>query len=159
MIKPGESRAEYAKRLFLEGYNCAQSVVGAFADLMEVDFDTLMRLCCGYGGGIGRLRETCGAFIGGVMVLDALLGSTDPADHGAKSAQYARIQQMAERCRIKNGSVVCRDLLGLPAGASAPTPEKRSADYYRKRPCPQIIYETAAIVEEMIRSEKSSINE
>lgn len=147
------ARGETARAFFLKGYNCSQSVVAAYRDLIGIDFDTAMRLCAGYGGGIGRLREVCGAFNGAVMVLDACLGSSDPSDHAAKSAQYARIQRMAEKFRQKNGSIVCRELLGLPSGASAPTPEKRSPEYYKKRPCPQIIAEMAVIVGEMLREE------
>lgn len=153
MRRADESRPDYARRLFLEGYNCTQAVVGAFCDEMGMDFEQAMLICCGYGGGIARLREVCGSFIGAVMVLDVMYGSTDPSDHAAKSAQYQRIQRMAEKFRQKNGALVCRELLGLPAGASLPTPEKRTAEYYKKRPCPQIIADAAAIVEEMMEEE------
>ena len=153
MEKSGISRADRAKQAFLEGCNCAQSVVSAFSDRLDCSSDTLLRLCSGLGGGIGRLRETCGAFLGAVIVLDGIFGSADPTDQAAKSAQYRRIQRLAEEFRRENGSLCCRQMLGLPEGASDPTPAPRTAEYYQKRPCPMIIYRAAALVEEIIRAE------
>lgn len=98
---------------------------------------------------MGRLREVCGAVSGMTFVANALCGYSDPKAAEEKAAHYARIQKLAEKFREETGSIVCRELLGLPAGAvSVSTPEKRTADYYKKRPCPKLVRLAAEILAE-----------
>ncbi|MCM1544470.1 MAG: C-GCAxxG-C-C family protein [Ruminococcus sp.] len=142
------SRAENAKANFFNGYNCSQAVVVAFADLLEIDEITAKKMSMGLGGGMGRLREVCGAVSGAAMVLGALYGGEDASD---KASAYAKIQQFAEKFKEKNGTIICRELLGLDKNIKqSPIPEERSKEYYEKRPCPQKVYEAAQILEEMI---------
>ena len=146
------NRAERAKELFYEGYNCSQAVVVAFADLIETDEKTAVRLVSGYGGGMGRLREVCGSFSGVVFIISALYGYDEKRDNEGKKELYAIIQELAEKFRNECGSLVCRELLGLKiTGADSPVPEERTPEYYKKRPCPDIIYTAADILETYLK--------
>lgn len=147
MSKQGD--AAYA--WFLKGYNCSQSVVAAFAPQLGLTEETALRLSAGFGAGIGRMREVCGAFCGVVTVLSMVYA--DPADPKDKSRMYALVQQAAEQYRSRNGgSIICRELLAkagaAPAGGTAA--EDRTADYYKKRPCPELCRLCADLCAEFI---------
>ena len=144
------TRRERAVSAFMQGYNCAQSIVLAFADLLPVDEAALSRLSSSFGGGMGRLREVCGAVSGMFMVVGLLYGYDGPETGKIKAEHYARIQELAHRFEEKNGSIVCRELLGLTVRRDVPVPEARTAEYYKKRPCPEIIGEAAEILEQFI---------
>ena len=144
------NRREKAIGLFENGYNCAQSVVLAFSDLTEIDEKALAMLSSSFGGGMGRLREVCGAVTGAFMVLGLLYGY-DSAETGANKAEhYMRIQHFAERFSEETGSIVCRELLGIDKKKDSPIPDKRTAEYYKKRPCRELVGLSAEILEEMI---------
>lgn len=146
-------RGERARSNFLRGYNCAQSVVVAFGDVFEehgVDVDVAARMASPFGGGMGRMREVCGAVSGMLMVLGIVEGYDEPKAFAAKKELYARVQELAGRYRSENGSIVCRELLGLGAGPDAPTPERRTEAYYRKRPCADLCACAASIVAERL---------
>ena len=128
-----------AGRYFKEGYNCCQSVVLAFAPEAGLDEKTAARLGSSFGGGMGRLREVCGAVSGMFLVLGLVQGYDSPADACGKAVQYARVQKLARQFRDENGSIVCRELLGLAEHTSCPVPEKRTKAYYRKRPCAELV--------------------
>ena len=147
MSKQGD--AAYA--WFLKGYNCSQSVVAAFAPQLGLTEETALRLSAGFGAGIGRMREVCGAFCGVVTVLSMVYA--DPTDPKDKSRMYALVQQAAEQYRTRNGgSIICRDLLAkagaAPAGGTAA--EERTAEYYKKRPCPELCRLCADLCAEFI---------
>lgn len=148
MSKQGD--AAYA--WFLKGYNCSQSVVAAFAPQLGLTEEMALRLSAGFGAGIGRMREVCGAFCGVVTVLSMVYA--DPADPKDKSRMYALVQQAAEQYRACNGggSIICRELLAkagaAPAGGTAA--EERTADYYKKRPCPELCRICADLCAEFI---------
>lgn len=147
--------AQKAMDLFKEGYNCSQSVFLAFEDKYECDHAFALKLSSSFGGGMGRLREVCGAVSGMFMVAGVLYGYDSPTDYEGKSAHYERIQELAAAFREQTGSIVCRELLGLGGGADAPTPEKRTSEYYKKRPCVQMVGMAAAIMESYINNKKS----
>ena len=147
MSKQGD--AAYA--WFLKGYNCSQSVVAAFAPQLGLTEETALRLSAGFGAGIGRMREVCGAFCGVVTVLSMVYA--DPTDPKDKSRMYALVQQAAEQYRARNGgSIICRELLAkagaAPAGGTAA--EERTAEYYKKRPCPELCRLCADLCTEFI---------
>ena len=142
--------ADKAKSLFLDGYNCAQAVAGAFCDEMGMDFETAIKLSSSFGGGMGRLREVCGAVSGMFMVAGALYGYTDTSDNEAKAKHYELIQTLAKKFSDKNGYIVCRDLLGLATKKDKPTPSERTKQYYERRPCAEYVYDAALILEEYI---------
>ena len=146
-----KERAQRARESFLEGYNCSQSQVMAFSDLIEekgVDVEAVCQIASPFGGGMGRLREVCGCVTGSFMVLGLLRGYEDPKDHAAKKRLYTEVQALAASNRDENGSIVCRELLGLGKGPDDPTPEKRSEAYYRKRPCADLCATAARILAE-----------
>ena len=147
-----QTRAAQAKQNFSKGYNCAQAVAVAFADVIGMDEATAARLTSGYGGGMGRLREVCGSISGMVFVMNALFGYDAPKDFEGKKHLYGEIQKLAEQFRAENGSIVCRELLGLSLrGADSPVPEPRTEGYYEKRPCPALIENSAAILEAYLK--------
>jgi len=146
-------RGKRAKELFLEGYNCAQAVVLAYEDYFDESPETLAQLVSAFGGGMGRLREVCGSVSGMFFVLSKIYGYADPKEKDGKMDLYAKVQELAARFRERNGSIVCRELLGLSEKVSAPVPEERTPEYYKKRPCPDIIADAADILEEYLREQ------
>ena len=155
MKKYDENKAKLAGELFAQGYNCSQSVIAAWADEIGLDRQTALLVSSGFGGGMGRLREVCGAVSGAFMVLSYKFGSTDVSDGKAKAALYETIQAFASRFKQENrfDSIVCRDMLGL-SGASAPTPAERTAEYYKKRPCRELIELSSGLLGEFIGAEE-----
>ena len=150
------THAQKAEALFYEGYNCAQSVLLAFGDVTGLDQKTAAMLSSSFGGGLGRLREVCGAVSGASMVLGSLRGYDDPKDAEAKKAHYHLIQEFADRFRQANGSIVCRELLSGISTAEGRDPEARTESYYKKRPCPRLVFQAAEIVDSMLLSERIS---
>lgn len=145
--------SELAKDLFIEGYNCSQAVLAAFEDEIGLDLETCLKIASSFGGGMGRLREVCGAVSGMFMVAGLIYGYTDPKDYSAKTEHYRRIQQLAKQFEEQNGSIVCRELLGLSVKADAPVPEKRTEQYYKKRPCAELVEQAAAIMDDYIKGQ------
>lgn len=145
------TRAEKAKENFINGYNCSQAVFAAFADLLGLDDITAKKVSMGMGGGMGRLREVCGAVSAGAMILGAIYGGENSDD---RASAYEKIQQFAQEFKQKNNSIICRELLGLDKNAKiSPIPDARTKEYYQVRPCPNKVYEAAKILEKMIASE------
>lgn len=145
------TRRETATQNFLKGYNCAQSVVLAFEDLLPVEKEQLSKLASSFGGGMGRLREVCGSVSGMFMAAGLLYGYSGPETGKAKADHYARIQELAARFEEKHGSIICRELLGLDIRRDVPVPEARTKEYYRKRPCAEIVGDAAEILEQYIK--------
>ncbi len=142
--------AKKAMALFQEGYNCSQSVFLAFTDNYQMDQTTAAKLASSFGGGLGRMREVCGAVSGMAMVAGMIYGYDLPTDYQAKTEHYTRIQELAHTFQEQNGSYVCRELLGLGKEGSSPIPENRTAEYYKKRPCKELVGMAAAIMEQYI---------
>ena len=142
------TRKEKAMAYFRQGYNCAQAVVLAFADLTDMDEATLSRMSCSFGGGMGRLREVCGT-VTGMFLVTGLLRGYDGAETGeVKAAHYARIQALAKEFEKQNGSIICRELLALrQKHRDDPTPEARTEAYYAGRPCVELVGSAAEILE------------
>lgn len=143
-------KADEARALFMDGCNCAQAVACAFADEMGMSVAQVRQLACGFGAGVGRMREVCGAVSGMAFVISAIY----PEDKGSV---YARIQAVAEPFRAQAGSVICRELLGLEGkGPSSPIPEARTASYYESRPCPDLVALAAGLLEAYLTQNPSS---
>jgi len=126
-----------AGELFLSGYNCCQSVVAAFSDLTHMDVDTAARISSPFGGGMGRLREVCGAVSGMLLVLGILYGYDTPGDDEEKRRLYTEVQDLAGQFRERAGSIICRDILGNPPSDPNPTP--RTEAFYKARPCAKMV--------------------
>jgi C_GCAxxG_C_C family probable redox protein len=155
-----EKRIEKAVELFKEGYNCSQSVVAAFADMYDFTNEQALKMSASFGGGIGRMRQTCGAACGLFMLAGLETGCTEGKDREGKENNYKVVQALAEEFRKRNGSLICAELLGLSKTAPTPaTPEARTAEYYKKRPCVKMVEEAARIWCEYLstNSEKKSV--
>lgn len=148
-VDPHE-RAERARQYFLEGYNCAQSVFLAYQDFTPLDHTTVATIAAPFGGGMGRLREVCGTVSGMLMVASYLRPNPLPNDAPNKKACYQTVQSLAEAFRRENGSIVCRELLGLTVDKEDPTPSPRTEEYYHRRPCAEYVAIAARIVGEKI---------
>ena len=143
-----------AEELFLRGYNCSQAVFCAFADDLGIDLETALKLSSSFGGGMGRLREVCGTLSAIFMIAGLKYGYTSPDDYDAKTKHYELIQKLAAEFKNRHGSIICRELLGLKAGADSPIPEKRTEKYYTTRPCPKLAASAAEIISNYINSKK-----
>ena len=149
------NRSQKAKELFESGYNCSQAVLLAFADKFGMDFQTAQKISATFGGGMGRMREVCGAVSGMLMVLGLATNEYAPSDTAKKAEQYKAVQQLANEFRKKNGSIICRDLLGLSQSGekiSVPTPSERTDEYYKKRPCALLVQDAAEILENYLEN-------
>ena len=138
----------YAAELFLKGYNCAQAVAMAFSDVTGIDEKTAARMISSFGGGMGRMREVCGAVSGMLFVAGCLYGYDTCDDDAAKKAHYARVQELAGQFREQVGSIVCREILKNPP--SDPTPSPRTAQYYAQRPCARMVVLASDILDAYI---------
>ena len=212
------TRAEKAKEYFESGYNCSQSVAMAFADVMGMDVQMVAKLASGLGGGVGRLREVCGAVTGMTLAAGMLYGFDEPdrpeiktemhlsgesekndqatvetgckknihtssdvgqektnyatgetdqgkkkqasegakeerglSAHEKKAALYALVQKLAGEFKETNGSIICRELLAGINSDTNPVPEARTANYYAKRPCAELVYTAAEILDAEIK--------
>ncbi len=144
-------KGDRAYALFKEGYNCSQAVFGAFCEELGVDFDTAVKLASGFGGGIGRMREVCGTFTGLTMAVSMIYGYSDPMAVETKTELYEKIRSLAEKFREENGSIICRELLGLQQVESSAVPEARTEQYYQKRPCAELCRYAADLLEQFIQ--------
>ncbi len=146
--------SDLAGELFEKGYNCSQSVFAAFCDETGLTNDTALKIASSFGGGMGRLREVCGAVTGMFMVVGMKYGYTDASDKRAKTEHYRLIQDLAKQFEKENGSIICRELLGISIKHDNPIPETRNENYYKKRPCTEIVEQAARILDEYILSKK-----
>lgn len=143
-------RIEKAVALFKEGFNCSQSVVAAFADKYGFTEEQALRMSASFGGGIGRMRQTCGAACGMFLLAGLEKGSTDGKDRAGKAANYALVQELAAEFKRRNGSLICAELLGLKKPEGSAQPEARTEQYYAKRPCVKMVEEAARIWSEYL---------
>ncbi len=149
-----KERAELAKKYFTDGYNCAQAVVLAFCDELDIDKNTALALSSSFGGGVGRLREVCGAVSGMCIVAGLKYGYISPTDKEKKSDHYALIQELAKEFENKNSSIICKTLIGQEK--TTHVPDDRTEQYYHKRPCADLVYDAAEIMQNMIDKKESS---
>ena len=140
--------SEKAANNFREGYNCAQSVLLAFANKVGLKEDEALKLASSFGGGMGRLREVCGAVSAMFMIAGILKGYTEPNNDIVKANHYKLIQDLAAEFKLKHGTIICRELLGLDGTEFSPIPSARTDEYYKERPCEEFIKCVAEIVEE-----------
>ena len=144
-----ENRAERAAELFNQGYNCAQAVYLASADEIGIDYDQAARLTSSLGGGMGRLREVCGAVSGMFLVAGSKYGPTDPNDKNAKARHYQLIQDLARQFREEFGSIICRDLIPSDDASTEYVPSDRTPDFYKRRPCGDYVRFAASLIDRL----------
>ena len=137
-----------AAEMFYKGYNCSQAVVTAFHEELGLTESEAARLASSFGGGMGRMRETCGAVSGMLLVAGLLWGYDTPGDDQSKAAHYRLVQKLAGIFRERTGSLVCRELLGNPSSDPNPTP--RTQEFYKTRPCAGFVALAAEILDREI---------
>lgn len=142
--------SEKACQLFAEGRNCAQAVFAAFSDVTSMDEETALRLSSSFGGGMGRMREVCGACSAMFMTAGLLYGYSSADDDEEKAEHYRRIQQLAAEFKEEHGTIICRELLKNLSVTNAPEPEKRTEQYYKVRPCIRFVRTAAEILDRYI---------
>lgn len=148
------TKKETGMELFGKGYNCAQSVAGAFADNIGMSLDDIAKIISPFGGGFGRMREVCGCVSGMCLVLGCLKGYNDPEDTEAKKNLYGAVQYICGKFREETGSVICAELLGLKEIKIDPAPEKRDENYYKKRPCKELVGIACEILENYLNKQE-----
>ena len=141
---------DLAEKLFREGYNCSQAVLLAFSDITGLGDETAAKIASSFGGGLGRMREVCGAVSGAAMVLGLVKGYSDSKNFEAKKAHYNLVQEFSKRFKEKNGSIICRELLTGVKTAQGKEPEARTDTYYKKRPCPLLVKDAAEILDDIL---------
>lgn len=149
-----ESKVDKAVELFKDGFNCSQSVVAAYAEDYGLTREQALKIAASFGGGIGRMRQTCGAACGLFMLAGLETGCTDGKSREGKEDNYRTVQMLAQEFKRRNGSIICAELLGLAKQApTPPTPEERTPEYFKKRPCVKMVEEAARIWEEYLNGE------
>lgn len=144
------NHSESACELFATGCNCSQAVFVAFCDVTGMDSETALKLSSSFGGGMGRMREVCGACSGMFMVAGLLYGYVSKDDDNVKAAHYKRIQLLANEFKAEHGTIICRELLKNLSVTSSPEPDKRTKEYYKIRPCARFVKTAAEILDRYI---------
>ena len=155
------NRREKAVEYHHMGYNCAQAVACVFADKLGYSEDEIFRFTEGFGGGMGRMREVCGSVSGMVLLAGLLSPADNPSDKAARTANYALVQEVAAEFKAMNGSIICKELLGLTGNCTSkgegihgipesPVPSDMTPEYYKKRPCEELVGISARIIGEKI---------
>ena len=139
-----------ARELFLKGYNCSQSLLGAFCEDLGLDFNTAMLISSSFGGGMGGLRETCGALSGAFMVIGLKYGYVTPDNPNEKAELYKKVRMVAEAFNEKHGTMLCRELLEAKSLTVKAEPSPRTEKYYKERPCAVFVESAAEILEEIL---------
>lgn len=147
-----QKRVEHAKELFHQGFNCSQAVFAACADIYGMDEPMALRLAASFGGGIGRMRQTCGAACGMFLLAGLEKGSAIVGDAQGKKNNYAFVQDLAAKFKDENGSLICAELLGIAPRPQDPTPEARTDAYYQKRPCAEMVASAVKIYLESLNN-------
>ena len=147
MLKTPQIYSERARGLFLEGYNCAQSVFCAFAQDYGIDLNTALKMSSSLGGGMGRMREVCGAVSGSAMLVGLKYPEYD------KTQVYEKVRAIADEFKKTNHSIVCKELLGLSKPENSSVPEARTQEYYQKRPCVKIVEDAVLATEKILFGE------
>lgn len=145
-----ESRVDKATATFEEGYTCAQSVFATYADLFGMDRETALKLSSPMGGGIGRMREVCGAVSAMALLAGLKEGNANPENEEGKERIYLLTRQLAGKFREQFGTIICRELLGIEGMEESARPSERTQQYYEERPCPRLIAAAAGIIEEIL---------
>lgn len=146
-----------AKELFQSGYNCAQSVFGAYAEELVLDFETALKISSSFGAGMGRLREVCGAVSGMFMAVGLANGYSSNSDNIIKANHYKTIQYLAKEFEKMNGSIICSELLGLAHKKDSPVPNERTEEYYKKRPCKELVGDACRILDKYLEESKKAV--
>ncbi len=146
-------RSEKARSIFGNNANCAQSVLLAFAAEQGIDDETALRIATGFGGGMGRMANVCGAVTGAFMALGLTGGMRTLEDSKQKSATYERVREFSRRFTEKYGSIYCRDLLGIDISTTEGHDAAAKQNLFKTK-CPEFVGGAVEMLESML-SEKA----
>lgn len=141
-----------ALTLFDEGYACSQSILLAFNDQFNIDETTAKLIASTFGGGMGRLRQKCGAVTGGFMVLGLAYGNTDPKDMDTKLAAYDKVQELNRRFEEINGTTICAEILAPYANEDEVTQR-----LHHKLICRKVVEDAAGLLYDMVGQLKTYV--
>lgn len=144
----GIKKSNKARELFLSGYNCAQSVFCVYCEEFGISFEQGLMLSSSFGGGMGKLREVCGAVSSIFMIAGLKYGYISPDDLDAKTNHYKLIQDLAEKFKQKHGTIICRELLSKKSDGYVP--QERTPEYYKERPCLRFVETACDIIDEIL---------
>ncbi len=136
----------------MQGFNCAQSVFAAYADIFDIDFETALKMSGALGGGVGRMREVCGTVLSMSLIAGLKEGNADPDNEEAKAHIYELVRRMSGMFKERQGTIICREILGMEGMEESPAPTPRTPDFYKKRPCAGIVECAAQIIDEVLFS-------
>lgn len=139
--------SDRAVQLFMQGKNCSQAVFVAFATDLGLTEEMALGISIGLGGGVGRMREVCGAISGSAMVVGLKYPEL------SKAEVYEKVRLIADEFKKTNPSIVCKELLGLSKPENSSVPEARTQEYYQKRPCVKIVEDAALATEKILFGE------
>lgn len=148
------SRIKQAVETFESGYTCAQSVFATYADLFGLNRETALKLASPMGAGVGRMREICGVVSAMALLAGLKEGNTDPENEEGKERIYLLTRQMADRFKEKNGTIICRELLGIEGREESAKPSARTKEYYASRPCSRLVADASGIIEEVLLADE-----
>ncbi len=148
-----ESRVQKALDAFNEGHNCCQAVFSTYADLFGMDKELALKIASPMGAGMGRMREVCGTVSAMALLAGLKEGNTDPTDETAKKDIYEKVRLLSDSFKETQGSIICRELLGILSREKSAAPEKRTPEYYAKRPCAKFVVEAATLIEKILLPE------
>lgn len=148
-----EERVKQAVENFESGYNCAQSVFLAYADIFELEKELAKKMSVSFGGGVGRMREVCGTVSAMAMLTGFRYPVEDPQDQEARTRNYGMVQKVAGLFKEQHNTIICRDLLPPEEGTTTPAPSARTAQYYQKRPCSKYVETAARIAGRMLKGQ------
>lgn len=146
-----EERKNKAVDLFKSGYNCSQSVFLAYSDLFQIENEMAKTISAPFGGGIGRLREMCGACSGMYMLAGLKYPASNPENKEMKTLNYKAVQFCANSFKEINSSYICAELLQIKREQQQPIPDDRNAAYYAKRPCAKLVADAAVIIGSLLK--------
>jgi C_GCAxxG_C_C family probable redox protein len=140
---------DQALTLFHQGFNCSQAVCAAYAPALGLSRDLALKIGAGFGGGMGRHGEVCGAVSGAIMAIGLKAGSVETTDAAAKENAYALSHQVIEQFTARHGTILCRELLGCDILQPEGLQHARDAQLFTAR-CPLFVQAAAEIVSALI---------
>jgi len=143
------TNVESAVSLFKQGFNCAQAVLAIYGKKFGLEHDTALKLASGFGGGMGAMGQTCGAVTGAFMIIGLKYGGTSSSDEEVKINTYKLIRKFAERFKSRNGTTICKELLGCDISTEEGLRTAKEKDLFSTI-CPKLVQDAAEILEEMV---------
>jgi C_GCAxxG_C_C family probable redox protein len=144
-----DTKPEQAEAAFMNGFNCAQAVFSTYAEEFGIDRTNALKISCGFGAGMGRRQEVCGALSGAILLIGCKYGKTIREDNAANDLTYKLVRELSDKFIATHGSISCKELLGC----NLQTPEGQQffkVNNFKEKKCGQYVHSAAEIVEEIL---------